>query len=159
MSGSANARKLCAALLLGVLSATAVAHSILEFDDWMQRIDDGSQDLQRQIADRKRDAAADSAREIEQLYGQMEEYFEKRAGADDAVRIAREGKLLASLVQKDLAGQRFGAAKAKAIEIAHGCRGCRSCLANFNNHLFHFKSVNKEERFTVQCDKPRNGAY
>ena len=123
MSGSKNVRGLLAALLLGVSTALA-AHSILDFDGWMQRIDDGSQDLQRHIAGRQRDEAADAARELEQLYGQMEEYFGKRADSADAVRIAREGKQLASQVQKDLAARRFDAAKARAIEIAHGCRGC-----------------------------------
>jgi hypothetical protein len=113
-----------AALLLGALSATAAAQSIFDFDDWMQRIDDGSQDLQRHIADRKRDDAANAARDIEQLYALMEKYFEKRTDSADAVRISREGRQLATLLQQDLAGQRFTAAKAKAIEIAHGCRGC-----------------------------------
>ena len=123
MSGAAKARRVLALLLLGV-SGTLAAHSIMDFDDWMQRIDDSSQELQRHIDGRKRDAAVDTAKEIEQIYGQMEEYFAKRADSADAVRISREGKLLAAQVQKDLAGQRFGAAKAKAIEIAHGCRGC-----------------------------------
>jgi hypothetical protein len=117
-------RRVAAALLLLALSSTAAPQSIFVFDDWMQRIDDGSQDLQRHIDARKRDAAADTAREIEELYGLMEKYFEKRVGSADAVRIAREGRALASQVQKDLAGQRYAAAKARAIEIAHGCRGC-----------------------------------
>ena len=117
-------RSVAALVLGGVLSATAVAQSIFDFDDWMQRIDDGSQDLQRHITARKRDAAVDAAREIEQLYGLVEKYFEKRSESADAVRISREGRVLAALVQKDLAGQRFAAANKKAIEIAHGCRGC-----------------------------------
>jgi len=111
-------------VLWGALSAGAAAQSIFDFDDWMQRIDDGSQDLQRHIAARKREAATDAAREIEQLYGLMEKYFEKRTDSADAVRISREGRELAALLQKDLAGQRFASAKTKALEIAHGCRGC-----------------------------------
>jgi hypothetical protein len=113
-----------AALLGGVMPGGVAAQSIFDFDDWMQRIDDGSQDLQRHITARKREAAVDAAREIEQLYGLMEKYFEKRSESADAVRISREGRVLAALVQKDLAGQRFAAANKKAIEIAHGCRGC-----------------------------------
>jgi hypothetical protein len=113
-----------AVLVCGAWSGGAAAQSVFDFDDWMQRIDDGSQDLQRHIAARKRDAAADAAREIEQLYGLMEKYFEKRTDSADAVRISRDGRVLATLLQKDLAGQRFAAAKTKAIEIAHGCRGC-----------------------------------
>jgi hypothetical protein len=129
MSGASSARKRArlatlTALVCGALSGGAAAQSVFDFDDWMQRIDDGSQDLQRHIAARKRDAAAETAREIEQLYGLMEKYFVKRADSADAVRISRDGRVLAALLQKDLAGQRFAAAKTKAIEIAHGCRGC-----------------------------------
>jgi hypothetical protein len=39
-------------LMLGALSLTAAAQNLFDFDDWMQRIDDGSQDLQRHIAAR-----------------------------------------------------------------------------------------------------------
>jgi hypothetical protein len=119
-----RAGTLLAVLMSSVLSTGAAAQSIFDFDDWMQRIDDGSQDLQRHITARKREAAVDSAREIEQLYGLMEKYFERRSESADAVRISREGRVLAALVQKDLAGQRFVAANKKAVEIARGCRGC-----------------------------------
>ena len=68
------------------------AQNIFDFDDWMQRIDDGSQDLQRHIAARDPPAASGAAREIEELYGLMEKFFEKRGNADDAVRWSREGR-------------------------------------------------------------------
>jgi hypothetical protein len=125
MSGTGRPRAgALAALFLAALSAGAAAQSIFDFDGWMQRIDDGSQDLQRHIVARQRDAAAEAAREIEQLYGLMEKFFENRADSADAVRLSREGRHLAVLVQQDLAGLRFAAARKNAIAIAHGCRGC-----------------------------------
>jgi hypothetical protein len=121
-----NKRWLTLALMLGALSGTAIAQSIFEFDDWMQRIDDSSQDLQRHIDGRRRDQAVDTARDIEQLYGLMEKFFEKRGDSSDAIRISREGKALAALIQSDLARQRFKNARANAIAIAQGCRGCHT---------------------------------
>jgi hypothetical protein len=110
--------------LAGLLAGAAMAHSILDFDDWMQRIDDSSQDLQRQIAARDAAKATAAAREIEEMYALMQEFFEKRADTADAVRWSREGREFARRAQADLAGRRFGAAKRNALAIAHGCRDC-----------------------------------
>jgi hypothetical protein len=107
-----------------LLSFTAGAHNIFDFDDWMQRIDDGSQDLQRHITARDREAAIATAREMEELYGLMEKFFSQRDHADDAVRWSREGREYASQALRDLAAQRFTAARRSALAIAHGCRDC-----------------------------------
>ena len=110
--------------LAGLLAGAATAHSILDFDDWMQRIDDSSQGLQRHIAARDVPAAQSEALEIEELYALMQAFFEKRADAEDAVRWSRAGREFARAAQSDLAARRFGAAKRNALAIAHGCRDC-----------------------------------
>ena len=112
------------ALMLGALSVTAVAQNLFDFDDWMQRIDDGSQNLQRHIAARDPKAASGAAQEIEELYGLMEKFFEKRGNSDDAVRWSREGRQFAAKAQADIAAGRFISAKRNALAIAHGCRDC-----------------------------------
>ena len=112
------------ALMLGALSVTAVAQNLFDFDDWMQRIDDGSQNLQRHIAARDPKAASGAAQEIEELYGLMEKFFEKRGNSGDAVRWSREGRQFAAKAQADIAAGRFASAKRNALAIAHGCRDC-----------------------------------
>jgi len=112
------------AVLVVAVSLSAGAQNIFDFDDWMQRIDDGSQDLQRHIAKRDSQAAAAAAREIEELYGLMEKFFEKRGDAGDAVRWSRDGRDFAVRAQADLAAGRFVAARRNALAIAHGCRDC-----------------------------------
>ena len=116
--------KVLIALVLGVLSVTAAAQNLFDFDEWMQRIDDGSQNLQRHIAARDPKAASGAAQEIEELYGLMEKFFEMRGNADDAVRWSREGRDFAVKAQADLAARRFVSAKRNALAIAHGCRDC-----------------------------------
>ena len=111
-------------VMLGALSITAAAQNLFDFDDWMQRIDDGSQNLQRHIATRDSIAASGSAQEIEELYGLMEKFFEKRGDADDAVRWSREGREFAARAQADIAAGRFASARRNALAIAHGCRDC-----------------------------------
>jgi hypothetical protein len=112
------------ALLALTLSCAAAAQSVFDFDDWMQRIDDQSQDLQRHIAKRDTAAAAASARDLEELYGLMEKFFEKRADAADAVRMSREGREFAARAQVELNGKQLAAARRNALAIAHGCRDC-----------------------------------
>jgi hypothetical protein len=109
---------------VSLLSFAAVGQNIFDFDDWMQRIDDGSQDLQRHIAARDRKRASGAAREIEELYGLMEKFFERRGNADDAVRWSREGREFAARAQVDIAASRFTSARRHALAIAHGCRDC-----------------------------------
>jgi hypothetical protein len=124
---SATARR-CARVVafaaLAALSFGVAAQNLLDFDDWMQRIEDGSLDLQRHIAAREAKSASGAAREMEELYGLMEKFFEKRGNADDAVRWSREGREFAARAQADLAASRFASARRNALAIAHGCRDC-----------------------------------
>ena len=106
------------------LSPLLWAHSVFDFDDWMQRIDDGSQDLQRNIAARDRDGALVQARELEELYGLMEKFFEERGDTGTALRLSREGRAQAAAAIRHLDQRQFAAARARALDIAHGCRGC-----------------------------------
>jgi hypothetical protein len=100
------------------------AHSVFDLDDWMDRIDDGNQDLQRNIAARDRGAALERARELEELYGLMEKFFLDRGDSENAVRLSREGRAQAAAAIRHLSAGQFNAARARSLEIAHGCRGC-----------------------------------
>ena len=112
-----------ACLALGMSCAVA-APSIFDFDDWMQRVDDQSQDLQRHIAKRDLASASASAHELEDLYGRMEEFFSNRGTGESAVRWSREGREFAQRAQTELAGKRFESARRNALAIAHGCHDC-----------------------------------
>jgi hypothetical protein len=114
----------CTGLLMSGLPGAVGAQSVLDFDDWMQRIDDGSQDLQRHIAARDSNSAAAAAREIEELYGLMETYFGKRRESADAVRYSREGRDFARAALRAIEAGKFAAARRSALGIAHGCRDC-----------------------------------
>ena len=118
-------------LAFGALSFTAAAQNLFDFDDWMQRIDDGSQNLQRHLEARDPKAASGTALEIEELYGLMEKFFEQRGDADDAVRWSREGRQFAARAQADIAAGRYVSARRNALAIAHGCRDCH----------FHYKPL------------------
>ena len=123
-SARRHVRSMICVTLLAALSYGVAAQNLLDFDDWMQRIEDGSLDLQRHIAAREPEAATGAAREMEELYGLMEKFFEKRGSADDAVRWSRESREFAIQAQADIAAGRFASARRNALAIAHGCRDC-----------------------------------
>ena len=126
----ARSRSVPLLLLLGAPAlpcftpTVAQAESVLEFDDWMQRVEEGSQELQRRIAKRDRDGALDFARELEELYGRMEKFFEGRGTGEPSVRMSREARELAAGAIRHLGQNDFSAARANALRIARGCRAC-----------------------------------
>jgi hypothetical protein len=115
-----------AALAVFAAGKMAVAQSVLDFDEWMQRIDRRSQSVQRNLAAGDGNAAVADAREIGELYGSMEAYFSRRGNADNAVKLSREGRDLAATVVSSAAAKDFAAASKAAVSIARACRSCHS---------------------------------
>jgi hypothetical protein len=115
-----------AALAVSAAGEVAIAQSVLDFDEWMQRIDRRSQSVQRNLAAGDAGAAIADAREIGELYGSMEAYFSRRGNAGNAVKLSREGKALAATVTRSAAAKDFVTASKAAVSIARACRSCHS---------------------------------
>jgi hypothetical protein len=112
--------------VLAVFAAGQVAfgQSVLDVDEWMQRIDRRSQSVQRNLAAGNASAAGADAREIGELYGSLEAYFSRRGNADNAVKLSREGRELAAVVVSSAAAKDFATASKAAVSIARACRTC-----------------------------------
>src|SRR5579862_9621565 len=104
-----------AALAVFAAGKVAFAQSVLDFDEWMQKIDRRSQSVQRSLAAGDANAAIADAREIGELYGSMEAYFSRRGNADNAVKLSREGRDLAAIVVSSAAAKDFAAASKAAV--------------------------------------------
>jgi hypothetical protein len=113
-----------AAFAIFVAREVAFGQSVLDFDEWMQRIDRRSQSVQRNLAAGEGNAASADAREIGELYGSMETYFSRRGNADNAVKLSREGRELAATVVRSVAAKDFATASKAAVSIARACRTC-----------------------------------
>jgi len=112
--------------MLTVFSAGEVAfgQSVLDFDEWMQKIDRKSQSVQRNLAAGDANAVSADAREIAKLYGSMEAYFSRRGNAENAVKLSRDGKELATTVVSFVLAKDFSSASKAVFGITKGCRGC-----------------------------------
>ena len=115
-----------AALAVFAAGEAAFGQSVLDFDEWMQRIDRRNQSVQRNLAAGDASAASADAREIGELYGSMEAYFSRRGNADNAVKLSREGRELAATVARSVAAKDFATASKAAVSIARACRSCHS---------------------------------
>jgi hypothetical protein len=113
-----------AALAVFAAGEVAFGQSVLDFDEWMQRIDRRSQSVQRNLAAGDGNAASADAREIGELYGSMEAYFSRRGSADNAMKLSREGRELAATVVRSVAAKDFATASKAAVSIARACRAC-----------------------------------
>jgi hypothetical protein len=107
-----------------VLAMPASAQSIIDFDDWMQRIEDASLSLQKRIDARDHARGAHDAREIEDLYARMEKFFRVREAHADAIRLSKEGKDLAVAIRVALAAGKLDAARARTKDLRRDCRTC-----------------------------------
>ena len=110
--------------VFALLQPMVHAQSVLDFDEWMQKIDRRSQSVQRNLTRKDVSGATADAREIGELYGSMETYFTRRGNAANAVKLSKEGRDLAATVVKSVAANDFAAASQAALSIAHACRTC-----------------------------------
>ena len=123
---------LVSAGLISVLACTLVladgVHVDLDLtdfdDDSMRDMDDANKDLQPVLGAKNSQAALSDARVIQNVLKETEEYFVKKGGTQDAVRIARQGETAVAAVIAALGKSDFDAATAAARDTAHNCRAC-----------------------------------
>jgi len=106
------------------LATPAFAASVFEFDVWMRAIDRSSVAVQKSLARQDAAAARADAREIERLYGLMEDFFRDDMPAADARQISAEGRALAASIAPLLDAGDYERAGGAARRIAQACNDC-----------------------------------
>jgi hypothetical protein len=123
---------LVSAGLISVLACTLVladgVHVDLDLtdfdDDSMRDMDDANKDLQPVLGAKNADAALADAQVIQNVLKATEDYFTKKGGTDNAVKIARQGELSVAAVIAALGKSDFDTAAAAARDTAKNCRSC-----------------------------------
>ena len=123
--GAARTAKVVLATCCVAAAAPIAAESILQFDQWMQKIDRRSQSMQRDLAAHAPAAALSDAREIGELYRLMQDYFVRRGdNSEDAVKLSRDGAALADAVAGLVQENDFDGALRSAGALTRACRDC-----------------------------------
>lgn len=126
--------------LLIVLSTMAVLGSVggvvsaadgdLDMD-LMQTIEDTNKSMASNIATQNGPGSTADAKELQALFGKVEQHFVAKGGADDAVDLSRKSKDLAESIVKSVSTKDFTAASESATTLSRNCRTC---------HTFYKKS-------------------
>jgi hypothetical protein len=93
-------------------------------DDSMRDMDDANKDLQPVLGAKNADAALADAQVIQHVLKETEDYFTKKGGTDNAVKIARQGETSVATVIAALGKSDFDTAATAARDTAKNCRAC-----------------------------------
>jgi|SRR5471032_2608838 len=94
--------------------------------DLMQSIEDSNKSLSSNIALNNKQAATADAKELTQMFAEVETFFEHKGGADNAVDLAKQSKALSADIISDVAANNFDAATAAATTLSRTCRTCHT---------------------------------
>jgi hypothetical protein len=118
-----------AVLILSSLAALAgVVHSApAELGmDIMQTIEDTNKSLSSNISLKDAKATLTDAKDLEQLFGQVEAHFTERGDAQNAVDLSKKSRDLAQAIIQSVNKKNFDAASDAATDLSRTCRTCHT---------------------------------
>jgi cytochrome c556 len=102
----------------------ALAQSDSDYQGWMKSNVANMGSLNKNIAGKNAAGAAVDAEKLEATFKQVEEFWKKRGGADDAVNFAMNGQMAAASIVKDASANNFDQAAADVKSLQANCGGC-----------------------------------
>jgi hypothetical protein len=109
-------------VLLGSIRAAETELSV----DLMQTIEDTNKSLSSNIALKDVKGSTSDAKELTEMFAQVETFFVQKGGADNAVDLARKSKELAIQIVDSVAKNNFDAATDAATNLSRTCRTCHT---------------------------------
>jgi hypothetical protein len=113
---------------IAILFASGVVFAGIDLSDFdkntMQDVDDANKELESAIADRETDTVIANAAFIRDSLQWAEGYFEKKGGAADAVKLARDGRESAAAIARSAGEGNFDAAAEAYTALRRACKGC-----------------------------------
>ncbi|ELX13162.1 MULTISPECIES: hypothetical protein [Oxalobacteraceae] len=94
--------------------------------DLMQSIEDTNKSLSSNIALSNKQAATADAKELTQMFAQVETFFDHKGDAKNAVDLARQSKELSTEIVGFVAVNNFESATTAATNLSRTCRTCHT---------------------------------
>ena len=107
-----------------VIVVGALAQSESDFQNWMKSNPVSMGSLNKNIAAKDGAAATADAQKLEATFKQVEDFWKKRGGADDAVDFAAKAETAAAAIAKDASAGNFDQAAADVKSLQANCAGC-----------------------------------
>jgi hypothetical protein len=94
--------------------------------DLMQSIEDTNKSLSSNIALSNKQAATADAKELTQMFAEVETFFDHKGDAKNAVDLARQSKDLSGEIVGFVAANNFESATTAATTLSRTCRTCHT---------------------------------
>jgi len=114
---------LAATLMLAGAASSNVPELGMEI---MQNIEDLNKSLSSNIALRDAKATLSDAKELDDLFTQVESHFAARGDAANAVELSKKSRTLAQTIIKSVGSSNFEAATDAATDLSRTCRTCHT---------------------------------
>lgn len=111
---------------LAVTTGSVVAAEVSIDEDYMQVMEDRQKSLTSNIALKKAQEAVADAKELDEMFNDVEAFYAHKENATDAVNWTKESKDLALAITKYVASNDFDTASMKAVSLAKTCKECHS---------------------------------
>jgi len=118
-----------ALVVLGALLALAgtARSDQAELDtDLMHSIEDSNKSLASNIAIKEGKGASSDAKELAEMFAQVEAFYVKRGDAADAVELAKKSRALSVQILQSVSTSDFGAATDSATTLSRTCKTCHN---------------------------------
>ena len=118
-----------ALVVLGALLALAgtARSDQAELDtDLMHSIEDSNKSLASNIAIKEGKGASSDARELAEMFAQVEAFYVKRGDAADAVELAKKSRALSAQILQSVSTSDFAAATDSATTLSRTCKTCHN---------------------------------
>lgn len=94
--------------------------------DLMQSIEDTNKSLASHIALQNAKGATDDAKELQDMFTQVETFYNHKGDAVDAVELARKSKVLSGEIVKQVDAKAFDQATNTATNLSRTCKTCHN---------------------------------
>ena len=132
-------RTLYIVTIVVVLAAAAIAQVDPEYQGFMKANAANMGSLNKNIAAKDGAAVASDAMKLQATMKQVEAFWTKKGGADDAVKFAMNAQTAAAAVAKAAQGGNMDEAQAQAKNLQGNCGGCHMAHRAGAQGNFSFK--------------------
>ena len=112
------------AIVTALLVVGALAQSDSDYQSWMKSNPVNLASLNKNIAAKDGAATASDAQKLEATFKQVEDFWKKRGGGDDAVNFAMKAQTAAAAIAKDASAGNFDQAAADVKSLQANCGAC-----------------------------------
>jgi hypothetical protein len=116
---------LAAATLLALSAGVRSAQDELD-TDLMHSIEDTNKSLASNIAVKQSGAASSDAKELSEMFAQVEAFYTRKGDAPDAVDLAKKSRELSGRILQSVSASDFVAATDSATTLSRTCKTCHS---------------------------------